>query len=305
MQRRRFLQQLACATSATAVLNTFPALAEGATTPDFPIAIFAKVFQAHSFDQLADAVTEMDADGIEATVRSGGHIDPAKAADQVPQMVEALAKRNKRLLIAASDVNQVTPDTERLLKTLRDNGVTYYRMGYLKYKPGTAPLAQVHHFAAQAKELNELNRELGVVGLYQNHAGQNNVGNLVWDLAVLLDGISPEHLGVALDLRHLRAEIGGSYQAAVNAIRPNLRSVYLKDTQRVGDDGNKLQEVPLGKGMVSSELFHDAWRSIKPAPLAVHVEYLGQSPIPVAKNAEMIAAYKNDVATLRSWMATR
>jgi sugar phosphate isomerase/epimerase len=303
MRRRQFLHQLACVTSATAAFQAFPSCADEAKSSPFPIAIFAKVLQSHTFAELADAVAEMGADGVEATVRNGGHIEPVKAADQVPQMVEALAKQGKRLLIAASDVNQVSPDTERLLHALKDNGVVYYRMGYLKYVPGTEPLAQVRNFAAKAKELNDLNRELGLVGLYQNHAGKDNVGNLVWDLAILLEGIPPEHLGVALDLRHLRAEIGGSYQAAVEAIRPNLRSVYLKDTKRIGDNGDKLQEVPLGQGMVNRELFRDAWQSIKPAPLAVHVEYFGQKPIPVSKAAPVIAAYKDDIATLRSWMS--
>lgn len=304
MERRDFFQRLLCASYA-ATLVPQSAAGNDAATPDqqFPIAIFAKVFQSHTFAELAAVVAETNADGIEATIRGGGHIEPANAESQVPEMVAALAKRDKRLLIAATDINHVSSDSERLLKTLSDHGVTYYRTGYFKYRPGVPLLSQVRAFSRQVNELAELNRTLGMTALYQNHAGKDYVGNLIWDLAILLDDVSPEHFGVALDLRHLRAEIGGSYQVAVEAIRPNLRTIYLKDTSRTGVDGSQLKEVPLGTGMVTRDLFANAWRSMRPAPLAVHVEYLGQRPIAVSDQKQVVDAYRRDVATLRSWMA--
>ena len=310
MHRRNFLQQTASLATAQAIASAFfplstTAHAASSSTSDHPIAIFAKVFQKHSFSQLADVVEKTNADGVEATIRSGGHIDPTASdyASQVGKMVSELAARDKRLLIAATDINSVSKENRQLLTVLKDNGVTYYRLGYYNYKPHVSPVDQVKQFADQAKALADLNGQLGIVGLYQNHAGKANVGNLIWDLAILLDGIPVSQLGVALDLRHLRAEIGGSYETAVDAIRSHIASVYLKDTKRTGSDGQSLQEVALGHGMVSKALFRDAIKSVAPAPLSVHVEYLGQKPHPPGDDAMVTQAYRDDVATLRSWMS--
>jgi len=310
MERRKFLRQIGCLTTAASLANLNASLtfAQQRAAQSFPLAIFSKVFKNHSFDQLADSVVEMGADGVEATVRDGGHIEPGKAESQVPQLIAALKKRGKRLLIAASDINATEPGSVRLLKTLRENGVTHYRMGYYKYRPGTPMLNQARAFATKAKELADLNRELGMTGLYQNHFGNGYVGNLLWDLAIVMEGSSPDVMGIAIDLRHLRAEISGSYLSALDAVRANLSSVYLKDTKRTGEAGtgearDMLDDVPLGEGMVNRELFRNAWESLKPVPLSVHVEYFGQNPIAPDKIGPVVEAYKRDVATLRSWMA--
>ncbi len=307
MHRRNFIGRTVGFAAAVAAQSSLPIAhaAVESTEPKYPLAIFGKVFKTHSFDQLADALVTMNADGVEATIRSGGHIEPKQADEQVPKLVDALAKRGKRVLIAASDVTSPDTASQQLLKTLRDNGIAYYRMGHYKYRSGKPLKDQVESFAKQARDLAVLNQELGVVGLYQNHAGVDYVGSLIWDMVYLLDNVPVEHLGVALDLRHLRVEIGNSYMAAVNAIRPHLRSVFMKDALAVVPDVGrpKSREVALGKGMVNRELFRDVWKSVKPAPLSIHVEYFGQDPIPPAKADVVVDAYRNDVQTLRSWMS--
>ncbi len=276
-----------------------------------PIAIFTKVFQSHNFAELSDAIATIGADGVEATIRSKGHVDPEQADTLIPQLVEALGKNKKRLLIAATGVTQADKSTEKLLTVLRDNGVRHYRMGYYRYEKSTSSvsmLQQVRNAAAKAKDLSALNRELGVIGLYQNHYGKDYVGSLIWDLAILMEGIDRQDMAIALDLRHLRAEIAGSYPSAVNVIRPHLGSIFLKDTLREAAQGKSLTEsspkdVPLGEGLVQKELFRDVLQSIPPAPISLHVEYFGQNTIPVSEIQPVVDAYRRDLATLRSWMS--
>jgi sugar phosphate isomerase/epimerase len=290
--------------------NVFADSAKGTSSgshSDFPIAIFTKVFQTHTFAELSDAVAVVGADGVEATIRSKGHIDPEQADTLIPEFVEALAKNQKKLLIAATGINEADKPSEKLLKVLRDNGVRYYRMGYYRYeksKRGTSKLQEVREAAAKAKDLAAMNRELGVVGLYQNHYGKDYVGSLIWDLAILFEGIDRQDMGVALDLRHLHAEISGSYQTAVDVIRPHLRSIFLKDTRRDPLNGNTLTDVPLGEGLVSRDLFRDALQSITPAPISLHVEYFGQNAIPTDKIQPVVDAYRRDLTTLRGWIAS-
>lgn len=311
MQRRTFLYHcgraaaaggLACG-SALPFANRAES-AEQSDAQDWPVALFTKGFQTHTYDQLAEVVVQTGADGIEAPIRRGGHIEPAEVAEELPKMVEALGKRDKRVLIAATDVTTASNENEAVLRALKDNGVEYYRTGYYRYERSPNRLQQVRHFTEQAKELAALNEEVGIVGVYQNHAGDRYLGSLIWDLAMMFEQIDSQRLGVALDLRHLRAEVGVSWQSMIDLIRPHVLTVFVKNATWVLNGEPRITNVPLDEGLADKSMFRNVWKGIdRPAPLSVHVEYLGQQPVPPGETEEMIAACRRDVAVLRSWMA--
>jgi len=303
IDRRTLLGGLAAMTMST---TTVPfGNAADAPAAKYPVAMFGKVFKNHTYKQLAEILRIVDADGVEATIRRDGHIDPGRSGygDEIRQMVSTLKQADKQILIAATDVNEASPASRELLTRLRDADVMFYRLGYYRYAGDLPLMDQLKRFADQAKALAALNEELGMVGIYQNHASGDQVGSLIWDLAILFDGISKEHLGVALDLRHLRVEISGSFETAIEAIGPHIRSVYLKDAKRIGPSPDDVVEVPLGEGMANAKLFQTVMRWVDPAPICVHVEYFGQDPIALGDDAAVIQANKTDIATARSWLA--
>lgn len=305
MDRRTFLHRSSAAAGSLAIgsalLHT-SASAQLPTAPRFPIAVFTKVFQTHSFEQLATAVEQMEVDGIEATIRKGGHIEPEKAAEQVPQMAAALKSKNKSLLIAATDIASAGESEIKLLKTLKQSGTNVFRLSHLKYSGTSSRLQQVRELRSKLLELSQAAKELGMIGVYQNHAGENYVGNVIWDLAEMFDGIDPQVLGIALDLRHMRIEISGSFRSAIEAVRPHIRTVYLKDSQRTGPTPGEVKDVPLGEGLVNKDLFQFVSKNLAPIPVALHVEYFGQKPIEPEKIGPVIEAYRRDAAVLRSWI---
>lgn len=308
MQRRDFLHSLGrlslvCGAAQLTTAKSEIFAQDQPAEMQWPVAIFTKVFQRHSYDQLAELVVAIGADGVEAPVRRGGHIEPADAAQEVPKMAAALAKVGKRLLLASTDITAPGGHTDAVLKSLRDSGVTHYRTGYYRYDKGKSRLDQVRRFAEDAKRLAALNQQVGIVGVYQNHAGDQYLGNVIWDLAMLMERIDPAGLGVALDLRHLRAEIGVSWRAMIDLIQPHVATVFAKNATWTNDGKPQLVNVPLADGMADAAMFRTIWKRIsRPAPLSVHVEYLGQNPLPVGETAAMVAACRRDVAVLRKWM---
>jgi len=66
------------------------------------IAVLTKVSKPHSFLELPDAIAEIGSEGVEMTIRSGGQIKPERAERLIPDVVSALSKNVKRLLIAAT-----------------------------------------------------------------------------------------------------------------------------------------------------------------------------------------------------------
>jgi phenylalanyl-tRNA synthetase beta subunit len=136
-----------------------------------------------------------------------------------------------------------------------------------------------------------------------DHAGQDRVGAAVWDLPLLLQGIPPEQISVAFDIRH--ATVGGGqcwplhfrriYEAGL------LGMVYVKDD--VWTEGGRNQDVknvPLGEGMVQRSFFTMLKDAGYRGPISLHEEYLDhRDPALVPKH---LAAFRRDLATLRSWL---
>ncbi|MEM7559262.1 MAG: hypothetical protein AAF394_09065, partial [Planctomycetota bacterium] len=141
-----------------------------------PVVIFAKHVQEMDFAELGRRLKAISADGIEATLRQGGQIDPEHLSDRLGILVEALAESDQRVIIAASNVNAVDAASEKYIAELAKSEVPYLRMAYYKYDLSKPLLPQLDGFAKQAAELSELCAAHGVTALYQNHAGRAYVG---------------------------------------------------------------------------------------------------------------------------------
>jgi sugar phosphate isomerase/epimerase len=303
--RRMFCASVGAAmVSGGAISSTFAAQEKNIS---WPIAIFEKVFEGLNYQELADAVEKTGADGLEATIRKGGHIEPAVAADEVPKMSEALKARGKRIIIAATSIARADdPDSEKVLKILKAAGINYYRMSHYQLKLDQPLLPQVRNYAAQARELAALNADVGIQGLYQNHSGsspkQGYLGALGWDAALMLEGIEPKALGLAFDTRHLIKDTGSSWHTALAACKPHIRSIFLKDGTWTGPRGDEYKNVPIDSGFVNRGIFDAIRNGLESMPLCIHMEWLGYRVFKKEEIPTAIEGYQKDVATLRSWM---
>ena len=195
----------------------------------------------------------------------------------------------------ATDINRADqPLAESTLRAAVAAGVTRYRTSYYRYDLKKPIRPQVADFKASAKDLAAMNAELGVTGVYQNHAGAQYAGASVWDLDTMLDGIDPDHLGVAFDIRHATAEGGTTWPVLWKLIEPRVRTLYVKDF--VWKD-RKPHNVALGKGLVNPDFFKDINAKQPALPISVHVEYLHG-----ASTEKNLAALKDDLATLKQWL---
>lgn len=305
--RRTFLTN---ASAAAACTGLFPKISLATNqNSQWPIAIFEKVFEGLNYAELADAVEATGADGIEATIRPGGHIEPEVAAEEVPKMSTALKKHGKRILIAATHIRSVDePHTESLLRTLKKEGITHYRMGHYHIDLKKPPLAQVRNYAKQVRDLAALNQEIGIQGLYQNHSGGNRsngrgyLGALGWDAAMMLEGIEPTAMGLAFDTRHLRKDTGASWETAVAVCKPHIRSIYVKDGMWFGERGDEYKDVALDTGFVNETVFQTMRAGLPPMPLCIHMEWLGYRVFEKHEIPSAIEAHQHDIAVLRSWL---
>jgi sugar phosphate isomerase/epimerase len=298
--RRSFLVRGLSVAATTALLDPSTSTLQAAESEtqevqQRPVCIFAKHLQLMPWNELAAFCREIDVDGIEATIRRGGQVEPPDAAEKLPQLCEAMSSTNKQVIIMTTDINSVeTPDAETVLRTGALSGVLYYRMAYYKYVLDKPILPQLDAFAKKAKELAALNHDLGITGLYQNHAGATNVGAPLWDMYQMLREIPNTDIGIAYDVRHATVEGNESWPIDLALIRDSIATVYAKDYQSV--DG-KIENVPLGEGDVSEALFTTLREQPPPGPISLHMEYISHhDPKLVQACAD---AYRNDRKALK------
>lgn len=297
--RREFLSMSAAALAASSAL---PSVASAVQADEAkvvnPLCVFTKPFNSLSADQLGSKISELGFQGIEAPIRSGGHIQPAAVVDELPKFVADLRQHNVDITIMTSDINDPRQaQTEEVLRTAAKAGIRHYRMKYFKYDESKSITGQITEWRSQLKDLAAMNHDLGITGVYQNHAGRNYFGAPIWDLHMALDGIDPTSIGVAYDIRHATVEAGMSWPIGFHLIRPHIQAVYIKDF-RWGK--TKSENVPLGDGRVDRKFFRMLADSKFSGPISLHEEYLDhRQPALVPQHWKAISA---DLKTLKSWL---
>ena len=261
--------------------------------------VFSKPLTSMPPSELASWLEKVNLGGVECPIRRGGRIDPTRVEDELPVYVEALAARDRRVVIMATDINDPDdPLTERVLRTAAALGVTHYRMRYFKYRRDTPIRDQIATFRDQMIDLAALNHQFGMQGLYQNHAGKDYFGGAIWDLDRGLDGIEPDQIGVAYDLRHAAVEGTNVWRNAFRIIRDRVRTFYVKDF--TWKDG-RVVNAPLGEGMTDGGFYADLTAAERGYPISLHEEYLDH------RKAELVPqhlqAFENDYRKLRTWLA--
>ena len=149
LTRREFVTATAAAAAVSAAVS--PGLfAQGEEEKRFKIIGFTKPFQNLNFEATANTVAEIGWDGIECPVRPKGQIEPERAPDELPRLVDALKKRGKELTILTTAITSVSqPHTEQLLRTAAKLGIRRYRLGFLKYDLARSIADQVTEIGAR------------------------------------------------------------------------------------------------------------------------------------------------------------
>jgi len=269
--------------------------AEG--NPGREIAVFTKYLEKLSFDELAETIAPLGIAGLEAPLRKGGHIEPEEMEDKLPALVATLAKRDLKVTIMASSINQVDKAglAEKQLRAAAKSGIKRYRLEHLKYNLSKPIKPQVANFKAQLTDLAALNKEVGIQGLYQNHRGSNYVGGPIWDMVGMLEEIDVKDLGMAFDFAHATVEGANAWEMNFLRAVPHIGAVFIKDYRL---NGKNWSPCPIGEGVVNPKAGKLVSKMLPPEiPVSIHVEYVGNAGVD-----KTVAAMRKDIATARKWL---
>ncbi|WP_423146922.1 sugar phosphate isomerase/epimerase family protein [Rubrolithibacter danxiaensis] len=293
-------------TGATELNNTLlPLSSSNAEKPK--ICIFSKHLQWLNYKDMAELVTEIGFDGIDLTVRKGGHVLPEKAVEDLPAAVETVRKAGVDVFMLSTDIqNAKEPFTEEILKAAAAKHIKYYRTGWFEYKNDTTIQDNLAMIKEQFSGLSELNKKHGTCGVYQNHAGAN-FGSPVWDLWLAIKDFHPDLISCQYDIRHATVEGANSWPLGLNILKNNIRTLDIKDFRWEKNNNNQWQakSVPLGEGMVDFKKYFSLIKQYNiSGPMSLHYEYpLGGAEEGAKKisisTKEFVTAVKKDLLYLK------
>lgn len=309
--RRTFVQKATLASTSLPFLH-LPSIStlfeEHSNTLD--VSIFSKHLQFLDIKEAGQVAAELGFNGIDLTVRPKGHILPKDVTSSLAPAIRDIEKSGSscKMITTAID-NAKKKEDVNIIKTAGDLGVNYYRMNWFKYHEDMSMEESLHLYQETIQNLVKLNKEHGITGCYQNHAG-TKVGGSFWEIEKILEGIDSDYFGVQYDIRHAVAEGGFSWENGLKLLRQQIKTIVLKDFKWAKVNGKwEAVNVPIGEGMVNFTKYFQLLKAynLNP-PVSLHLEYplggaeKGKFSISVDKK-KVFDAMKNDLSSIRELWA--
>jgi sugar phosphate isomerase/epimerase len=317
MNRRNFIKDTA-AFAALGATVPFANVSAGASPAmpqpkqeKVPIYSFSKLFQFLNYDELAVVFKESGIDGIDLTVRKGGHVEPENVEIDLPKAANAAQKQGLTVASMVTDIADADdPLTLRVIKTASDNGVKFYRLAYYRYDYQKSMPANLESFRVKMEKLGELNAKYNISGGYQNHNGTNFGGNS-WEIWEVIKNMDKKKIGCFYDVYHGVVEGLQSWPNALRAIAPHITMRYIKDFYINPVEKNaRVVVCELGKGIVNFNQYFRLCRELNlNQPICLHIEYELFTPEEqnslshAEKYKKALMIMKRDTDTLKSMIS--
>ena len=267
------------------------------------ICVFSKHLQFLDYEEMADTAAKIGFDGVDLTVRSGGHILPEKVKKDLPRAIKAIRSAGLSAPMMATDINDPEDQlTEPVLETAAEWGIRHYRMAYLPYDFEAGIIPSLDRHQKTMHKLAILHEKYGIVGNYQNHDGIH-VGAPIWDLYRLLEKENPNWIGCQFDIRHATVEGGHSWPVDFHLMAPYVQSLVIKDFKWGMVNGNwEIINTPIGEGMVDFRRFFELVSKLGVGgPITMHFEYPMTDPLSgKSEKEQVVEKMKTDLDTLLS-----
>ena len=280
----------------------------------YELIAFCKWCQHLPLPELAKYLKDIGFDGVDLPCRPGAPVTHANGPEKLPEVKRILEDHGLKLSRVVTQLTEVTPETERLLETIRDCGITRIRIGGYALE-GNGPCAgrparealdmARRRFAA----LGMLLAKYQVKGGVQNHSG-NTLDVNVSSCLLMIQDADPRWVGVQYDPGHCTIS-GEPISVAIGLLGDRLQSVNLKSPRQehYSDPTSGRWTwgpiwTPLRDGMLDLPLLLKTLRKTDYAePLSLHAEYRTHYHL-IEHNLEATARImKEDVAYVREVMA--
>jgi L-ribulose-5-phosphate 3-epimerase len=263
------------------------------------LCFFTKPLPEMDWRRLSRSVKQLGFDGLDLTVRPGGHVLPEKAAEDLPRAVATAREEGLDVpMITTALTSAGDPTARPILSTAGKLGIPYFKVGYYLYDHRDVR-GELAGAGRDFGWLVQLATEFGVQAGFHNHS--EYVGAALWDAASFIEPLDPKWAGYYFDARHATAEGGaGAWKTAVHLVKSRLKMMAVKDFSWVKTaHGWQDANCPLGKGMVDWKYVFGELCPGFQGPISLHMEYDVPGATTAERERNLLAAAARDLAFLK------
>ena len=262
-----------------------------------------------SFEEVCREIKKVDFEGVDLTLRPGGHVLPENAEMGLSAAHATADRLDVTIPMASTAITDVdSPHAEDIVASCAHYGVRRIKLGYWRYEPFGTIQKQLDEARKKLERIVPLTKKYKIMPCVHVHSGDilANGGAVLY---LLLKDFSPDDVGAYVDPMHMTVE-GGSYgwEMGLDLLIPWVSLVGIKNFRwqqvKRNEQGQmefRTQYVPLADGQANLSRFMQRLREIKyDGVVSLHSEYKGRSSFRVLNTQELLAQSGKDLQFLKS-----
>lgn len=270
--------------------------------------MFSKHLAPYSVPEVGAVIRDLGLQGVDLTVRPGGHVLPENVREGLPAAVKALSDQGLAVPMITTGVTDAEePHADAIFATAAACGIRRLKLGYWSYKGFGTMKALIDDCQRKMDGIETLAARHGVRACIHIHSGNSASANAAVVYMFLKDR-SREATGAYIDPGHMTAEgsISG-WRQGMDLLAPMISLVAVKamawekaTDNATGDVIWRTKLVPLREGAVRwREVFGHLKEIRYDGPVSFHSEYQGGHSWRDLTVKELIEQTREDVAYIR------
>jgi sugar phosphate isomerase/epimerase len=276
-----------------------------------PLVMFTKHLQEFPIAEASRRVKALGFDGLDLTVRPGGHVVPEQVGVELPKAVAAARAEGLSVpMISTAITGAGTPHAEATLAAAAHDDIRRIKLGYWSIPKGGTLQEAIDQARRELDGLEKLAETYHVTLGIHNHSGPGYVNcqpTIIWTLVRDRD---PNRIAAYFDAGHAVVEGGnGGWRQGFELLAPHVRMVAVKDFLWKSEPGKtKAQwhdlQTPLRDGIVPwSDFFERLSKTAFDGPISLHSEYQGRHSWRNLTTEELIEQTARDLAFVKTMIA--
>ncbi|MBL9124582.1 MAG: sugar phosphate isomerase/epimerase [Planctomycetaceae bacterium] len=247
-------------------------------------------------------------DGIDLTLRPGGHVLPEHAEMGLAEASAAARRGGLTIPMISTAVSAGdSPHAEAIFAAAAHYGARHVKLGYWDYQPFGTLAQQVDRARAQLAQVVELGKKYQVLPCVHCHSGRfvASGGPLLY---LVLKDFPPGEVGAYVDPMHMTIEGSRSgWELGLDLLAPWIALVGVKNFRWLpaerdasGQQRYRWEYVPLADGQAPLPEFVGYLKQLRyDGVVSLHSEYKGGSSFRRLTTPELLAQSAADLAYLK------
>jgi sugar phosphate isomerase/epimerase len=262
-----------------------------------------------SVAEVCREVRPLGFDGLDLTMRPGGHVKPENAEmglAEARQLADAAKLSIPMVTTAVKSAD--SPHAEDVFAAAAHYGVRKLKLGYWRYEPFGTLVKQLGEARRQLESVVKLARKYHVLPCVHVHSGDilSNGGPASY---LILKDFAPTDVGAYADSMHMVAEGGvAGWQMGLDLLAPWIALVGIKNFRFVEDGRDakgqlrfRPQKTPLADGQAPLPEFMAHLKQLKyDGIVSLHSEYKGRGSFRTLSTPELLRQSAEDLQYLKS-----